>query len=144
MPIDACHLVRELSQHACALRQLARSRVKVRKNDRRGQKQKKVERREGEVEAGFRHVDLPISGSNFRSFRSPAPRFSVSRIRPTSFDFARSRVYFPSADCFDNSIFRFVNAFASNYMQMHALSKTRRSLVRFCEAKLQIQSTLKL
>jgi hypothetical protein len=76
MPIDACHLVRELCQHPCALRQLARSRVEMRKNDRRGEKQKKVERREREVEAGFRHVDLPISGSIFRGSQARHQDFS--------------------------------------------------------------------
>jgi len=98
MPIDTCHLVRELRQHPCALRQLACFRVKVREDDRRGQKQQKVERREGDVEAGFRHVDLPIIKVQFSRFRGPAPRLSVGPIRSTSFVFARSRVYFTSTE----------------------------------------------
>lgn len=94
MPIDACHLIRELCQHPCALRQLACFRVKIREDYRRGQKQKKVERREGEVEAGFCHVDLPNYQGSVSLSRSPARRLAVGRGCATSLQFAPAAAHF--------------------------------------------------
>lgn len=137
MPVDARHLVGDLRQHPCVLCQLPRFRVKVRKDDRRGQKQQKVEGREGYIKAGFRHVDLPIIRLNFRG---PEVRHQELQL----VGFARLHSNSPAAacispqrkqrgiglsrNCFDSSIFRFVNAFASNHMHMHVLPQNSMKL----------------